>query len=79
MKFGNAFAYFVVSHLLPDGAVIQYKYPNKVYFDCKTKLCLIVPDRQGKYIFTQESFFLQGILMIPMNRTHIFVTVNTST
>ena len=26
------------------------------------KLCLIVPGRQGKYIFTQEHFGLQGIL-----------------
>ena len=32
------------------------------YFDCKTKLCLIVPGRHGKYIFTQEIFNLQGIL-----------------
>ena len=36
-----------------------YKYLNRVYFDCKTKLCF---DRQGKYIFSQESFYLQGIL-----------------
>ena len=27
-----------------------------------TKLCLFVPGRHGKYIFTQESFYLQGIL-----------------
>ena len=33
-----------------------------VYFDCKTKLCLIVSGRQGKNIFTQEGFYLQGIL-----------------
>ena len=32
------------------------------YFDCKTKLCLIVPGRQGKYIFRQECFYLQGLL-----------------
>ena len=32
-----------------------------VYFECVTKLCLIAPDREGKYIFTQESFNLQGI------------------
>ena len=30
------------------------------YFDCKTRLCLI-PGRQEKYIFAQESFYLQGI------------------
>ena len=29
-----------------------------VYLDCKTRLCLIVP---GKYIFAQESLYLQGI------------------
>ena len=43
----------------PDGAIVQYKYLYRVYFDWKTKLCL---GRQGKYIFTQESFNLQGIL-----------------
>ena len=59
VKIISAFTYFVVSCLLPDGAFIQYKYLNRVYFECKTKLCL---GRQGKYIFTQESFYLQGIL-----------------
>ena len=42
----------------PDSAIIQYKYLNRIYFDCKTKLCL---GRQGKYIFAQESFSQQGI------------------
>ena len=46
----------------PDGAIIQYKYPKRVYFDCKTKLGFLVPDRLGKYIFTQEIFYLQGTL-----------------
>ena len=46
----------------PDGTIIQYKYINRVYFDCKTKLCLIFSDRHGKYVFTQESFYLQRIL-----------------
>ena len=32
------------------------------YFDCKTRLCLIVPGSKRKYIFAQESFYLQGIL-----------------
>ena len=27
-----------------------------------TKLCLKVPRRHGKYIFTQESFYLKGML-----------------
>ena len=51
--------YFVV---LPDCAIIQCVYLNTVDFDCKTKLCLIVPGREGKYIFIQESFSQQGIL-----------------
>ena len=29
------------------------------YFDCKTRLC---PPGKRKYIFAQESFYLQGIL-----------------
>ena len=32
------------------------------YFDCKTRLCLIVSYRQEKTYFAQESFYLQGIL-----------------
>ena len=32
------------------------------YFDCKTRLCLTVTGSKGKYIFAQESFYLQGIL-----------------
>ena len=32
------------------------------YFDCKTRLCLIVTGSKGKYIFPQESFYLQGLL-----------------
>ena len=39
------------SCLLLDDAIFLYKYLNRVYFDCKTQLCLIVP-----------SFYLQGIL-----------------
>ena len=46
----------------PDGAIIQYRYPNRVYFDCKTKLGLMVPGRQGKYNLKQKSFHLQGLL-----------------
>ena len=62
VKFGNAFAYIVVSCLLARWRIIQYKYLNRVYFDCKTKCCFEVLGRQGRYIFTQESFYLQGIL-----------------
>ena len=62
VKFSNTFVYFVVSFLLVRWRFIQYKYPNRVHFDCKTKLCLIVPGRQGRYVFTQENFYLQGTL-----------------
>ena len=41
----------------PDGAIIQYKYPNRVYFNFKTTLCPIVPGRQGNYIFRLEKVF----------------------
>ena len=62
--------------LFTDGAIIQYKYLNRLYFDCTTKMCL---DRQGKYIFTQESFCLQGILNDINEQDTSFLTVNTST
>ena len=32
------------------------------YFDCKTRLCLIVYGRQKNIFFAQESFYLQGVL-----------------
>ena len=62
VKFGNAFAYLWFCIYQPDGAIFQYKYPNREYFNCKTRQYLILSGRQGKYIFTQESFCLQGIL-----------------
>ena len=37
------------------------------YFDCKTRLCLIVPGRQEKIILAQESFYLQVILYHDIN------------
>ena len=61
MKFSSIFAYFLIPCLL-GGALIQYKYLIRLYFGCNTKLCLIVPNKQRKYIFTLESFFAQGIL-----------------
>ena len=49
------------------------------YFDCKTRVCLIVPIAGiRKNIFAQESFYLQGIFDAIMNRTHLFLTVNTN-
>ena len=54
VKFFNAFVYFV----------IQYKYLETQYILIarQLKLSLIVPGRQGKYIFTQGSFYLESIL-----------------
>ena len=59
VKFGNAFAYFVVSCLLARWQYYSILISKQYIFDCKIKLCLV---RQEKYIFTQESFYLQGIL-----------------
>ena len=42
---------------------------QSIYFDCKTKLCLIVPGRYGKYIFTQVSIFKVLDTTLSMNRT----------
>ena len=33
-----------------------------LYFDRKTRLCLIVPGKQEKIYFTQDSFYLQDTL-----------------
>ena len=49
-----------------------------VYFDCKAKLCLIVPRRHGKCIFTQENFYLEGILNDISEQDTVMLTVNTS-
>ena len=62
VKFGRAFAYFVVSCLLARWPYYSVLISKQSRFDCKTKLCLIVPVRHGKYIFTQESSYVQGIL-----------------
>ena len=57
-KFSNAFAYFVVSCLLSRCLCYSILIPKQSIFDSKIKLCL---GRQEKYIFTQESFYLQRI------------------
>ena len=49
----------------PDAAWNRERHIKRninFYFDCKTRLCLIVPGRQEKIYFAQESFYLQGIL-----------------
>ena len=63
VKFGIAFGYFcgflfTSQMALLFNITIQAEY----YFDLKTKLCLIAPGRQAKFSFSQESFYLQGIL-----------------
>ena len=57
VKFSHAFAYFVVLCLLA-----RLLFNINYYFDCKTRLCLIVHGRLEKIFFAQESFYLQGIL-----------------
>ena len=59
VKFGHAFAYFVVSVKYSQMALLSN---INFYFDCKTRLCLIVPSRQEKIYFAPKSFSLQGIL-----------------
>ena len=54
------------THLL----ILWFRFANQMallsninfYFDCKTRLCIIVPGRQEKIYFAQERFCLQGIL-----------------
>ena len=58
VKIGNTFAYFMVSCLLARWRYYSILISKQRIFDCKIKLC---PGRQGKYIFTHECFYLQGI------------------
>ena len=53
------YLHFVVSCLLARWLLFNINIKTRVYFDCKTELCLA---RQEKVFFTQESFYLQGIL-----------------
>ena len=62
VKFGNAFVYFDSLFTSYMALSFNLNIINRVYFDSKTKLCLTVPGRQGKYVFTQENFYLQGLL-----------------
>ena len=46
----------------PNGALIQYKYLNSVYFYCKTKLRHRVSGRQkNMFLHKKVFFYLQGI------------------
>ena len=75
VKFGNAFAYFVISCLLARWRyysiyMSRLRYPNKLYFDCKTKLGLIVPGRQGNYILHKKVSMYKVYSTISINKTH---------
>ena len=39
---------------------LSFSIKSKFYW--KTKLCITVPGRQGKYVFPQDSFYQHGIL-----------------
>ena len=58
VKFGHAFAYFMVRFTSQMALLSNINFS----FDCKIRLCLIVPGRQKKIHFAQENFYLQGIL-----------------
>ena len=49
------------------------------YFDCNTRLCLIVPGRQENIFLHKKVSFYKVYSMISMNRTHLLLTVNTNT
>ena len=53
-KFSNAFAFFVVFVSLAGQMAPLFNM--NIYFDCKTKLCLIVPGRHSKIYFYTRKF-----------------------
>ena len=57
VKIGN-FVYSVVSCLLARRRCCSVLISKQSMFDCKIKLCL---GRQGKYTYTPEIFYLQGL------------------
>ena len=57
----------------PDGAIIQYKYLNRIYFDCNCALA----GRENIYLHKNVSMY-KVYSTISMNRT-AFLTVNTNT
>ena len=58
VKFVDAFAFLWFRFTSQMALVSNINF----YFDCKTRLCLIVPGRQEKIFFAQENFYLQGVL-----------------
>ena len=56
----------------PDGDLIKYKYPNRVYFYCKTKARLRVSGRQGKHAYAQESYLQDIISYISEKNTSFY-------
>ena len=49
------------------------------YFDCKARLWFIIPGRQEKIYFAQESVYLQGMLHDINEQDTSFFTVNINT
>ena len=56
VKFGNAFAYFVVSVNFPVTSQMALLSNINFYFNCKTRLYLIVPGRHEKISFCTRKF-----------------------
>ena len=59
VKFGNAFAYFMVSCSLARWCYYSiFTSKQSIILTARPKLCLTDCGRHGKYIFRQESFYL---------------------
>ena len=58
VKFGHAFTYLWFRFTSPHGAIVQYKFLLIARPDC----AILFLACKRKYIFAQESFYLQGIL-----------------
>ena len=68
VKFGHAFAYFVVSCFTSQMALL-------FNINIKTEYILIAKSNCSLYIFTQESFYLQGILNDRNEQDSSFLTI----
>ena len=53
-----------------EGAFIQQKHLNRVYFYCQTKLYLVVCVMQEKNVFAQESLYYILGSVILVNQEH---------
>ena len=72
VKFDRAFAYFVVSVYEPDGAIVQYKISILIASsDCAWQA------RENIFLHKEVSIY-KVHSTLSMNRTHLFLTVNTN-